>query len=623
MFEKIFNSLSGLKVTVVGGIFLIISLIFILAKITPAFDPIWLTIVICGYPLLYLAITRLYKNEGIHKISSALLIVIAMAASIFIGESFAAGEIAFIMAIGGILEDKTIDRAQKGIRKLINLTPDNGRVIIDGKEETLPIKEINKNSILRVLPGETIPIDGTIISGNTSIDQSVMTGESLPVDKQIGDSVFSGTINRYGTIDIITTKVGDDSSLQKLIRLVKEAENSKAPTQRIVDRWAAWLVPAALIISVLTYIGTKDVTRAVTILVVFCPCALVLATPTSIMAAIGQATKYGVIVKSGEALEAMGKVNIVAFDKTGTLTHGNLKVSDIITFEQNVDEDKLLKLCASIESRSEHPIGKAIVHEARDRDMRLEDVENFSMIPGKGVNGEVSGELIFCGNMSYYKENSLNETADLNKALKKLRSEGKAIIIVFNTNKLLGIVALSDTLRESSEKVIKGLKNLDTSSILLTGDHKQTGTFFADKIGIEHVYSELLPEEKLDKINELKKTGNIVSMIGDGVNDAPALKAADVGIAMGTFGSDIAIEAANIALMGDDVSKVPYLKRLSVATVRLIKINIILSMTVNVIAIILSVVGILNPVTGALVHNVSSILIVLNAVFLYDRNFID
>jgi len=619
---KTFEFLSGLKMTIIGGIFLVASLILMLMNITVLFDPAWVTVLICGLPLLYLAISRIIFNRGISKISSALLISIAMIASIVIGELFAAGEVAFIMAIGGILEDKTAQRAKKGIKQLISLAPERGRRIVDGNEEMTPVEQIKKDDVLRVLPGEAIPMDGEIVSGNTSVDQSIITGESLPVDKTAGDSVFCGTINRFGSIDIKATKVGEDSSLQKLIRMVQEAENNKAPMQRIVDKWAAWLVPVALAIAVITYLITWDIVRAVTILVVFCPCALALATPTSIMAAIGQATKHGVIIKSGDALERMGKVDTVAFDKTGTLTHGNLAVSDVISFDTGMSDNDLLSLTASAESYSEHPLGKAIVTHAKELGVTIQPISDFRMIPGKGVSAGVGGRNVLCGSSSWLRENSVEIGDNISASLERLRKQGKATVLVSNGGNCKGIVALSDTLRAAAKNMVQELKQTRATAVLLTGDNRQAADYFAEQVGIESVYAELLPAQKVERIQELQKEGRNVCMIGDGVNDAPALKTADVGVAMGSMGSDIAIEAADIALMGDDISKIPYLKRLSNATVRLIKFNISLSMLINFAAIILSVLALLNPITGALVHNVGSVLVVLNAALLYDRKYI-
>ena len=622
MTKKAADFLMGIPMTIVGGLFILASLGLMLTDITVGFDPTWITVAICGLPLLYLAISRIINNKGISKISSALLISIAMIAAIFIGDLFAAGEVAFIMAIGGILEDKTAERAQKGLKKLISLAPQQGRrIITDGKEETVKAEEIRRNDRIRILPGETIPVDGEIISGNTSVDQSVITGESLPVDKAVGDSVFCGTINRFGAIDIKATKIGADSSLQKLIRMVQEAENNKAPMQRITDKWASWLVPVALLIAVITYIATTDIVRAVTVLVVFCPCALVLATPTAIMAAIGQATKYGVIIKSGDALERMGKVDCITFDKTGTLTYGNLAVSDIISFAPELSENELLSLTASVEVLSEHPLAKAIAAYAKEQSAAILSVNDFAMIPGKGVRANVQGEIILCGNRKWLEECNVEFDDTVSEPLKHLREQGKAAIVVAKENKCIGVIALSDTLRENAKSMIQELNHMHTEVVLLTGDHAQTANYFAEQVGITSVHSELLPEEKAKEIQRLQQAGKNICMIGDGVNDAPALKTANVGVAMGSMGSDIAVEAADIALMSDDISKIPYLKRLSNATVKTIKFSICLSLTINFAAIILSVIGLLTPTTGALVHNGGSVLVVLIAARLYDRKF--
>lgn len=608
--------------TIVGGVFLAASLVIMLTGIKVPVDPAWVTVIICGFPLLYLAITRLIFQRWV---SSALLITIAMVASVFINELFAAGEVAFIMAIGAILEEKTVARAKKGINKLISLTPQQGRRIVTengvSSEEVVPVETIRKGDLLRVFPGEAIPVDGVITFGNTSVDQSVMTGESLPVDKKTGDEVFCGTMNRFGSIDIQATKVGEDSSLQKMIAMVKEAENKKAPMQRIVDKWATWLVPIALLIAAGAYFFTSDIVRAVTVLVVFCPCALALATPTSIMAAIGQATKHGVLIKSGEALEIMGKTHCIAFDKTGTLTFGNLQVSDVITFTGNAGKDKLLQLTASAEMRSEHPLGKAIVGYAKDSEIGLTEPSDFQMIPGKGVIATVDGKTVICGNSSYLEESGITLSGEVQAALNALRSEGKASVLVAADKQCLGIVALSDAIRPSAKDIVEKLQQMNTEVVLLTGDNKQAAAYLAYQAGITNVYAELLPAGKVESIEALQQSGKKVCMIGDGVNDAPALKTADVSVAMGKVGSDIAIEAADIALIGDDISKIPYLKRLSNATLGNIKLNITLSMALNFVAIILSVMGVLNPVTGALVHNAGSVLVVLNAALLYDRKF--
>lgn len=619
--EKAEEFLSSIPMTIIGGIFLGISLVCMLMGIELPVNPAWVPIIISGIPILYGALTALFCEK---TISSELLVSTAIAASVAIGEIFAAGEIAFIMAIGEILEDITVNRAKKGISQLIKLSPQQGRKIIkeNGKttEKIVPIEEIYKDDILRVLPGEMIPVDGKIIFGNSSVDQSIMTGESLPIDKTIGDEVFCGTVNCDGSIDIIATKIGEDSSLQKLIRMVKEAEENKAPMQRIVDKWAGWLVPAALIIAVAAYFITSDIIRAVTVLVVFCPCALALATPTSIMAVVGQAAKNGVLIKSGEALEKMGKVNCIAFDKTGTLTFGKLKISDIIT-TSSATENELLKLACSSEKRSEHPLGKAIVEHGKKQNVEFLEMEDFKMILGKGIAAKIENNEIYCGNSRFLQEQGIILDENIESILENIRKQGKVSILVGKNREYIGIIALSDTIRPTAKEIVVKLKNMGTRVVLLTGDHKQTADYFAEEVGIENVYSELLPAEKVTYIKKLEEDGNKVCMIGDGVNDAPALKTADVGVSMASMGTDIAVEASDIALMGDNIEKIPYLKKLSTATIKTIKFNITASMVINLAAIILSVMGLLNPITGALVHNVGSVLVVLNAALLYDRKF--
>lgn len=621
MLKKINDFLASIPMTVVGGVFLATSLVLSLTGNELPIDPAWVSVIICGIPLLYLSVWRMIYNHGISKISSALLITIAMIAAIAIGDLFAAGEVAFIMATGAILEEKTTERAKKGLKKLISLTPQQGRRISRGKEEMIATEDIKMNDILRVLPGETIPVDGEIIEGTTSVDQSIMTGESLPVDKTVGNSVFCGTINHFGTIDIRASKLGEDSSLQKLIHMVEEAENKKAPMARIADKAASWLVPVALLIAIAAFFVTKDIVRAVTVLVVFCPCALVLATPTAIMAAIGQATKHGIIIKSGESLEQMGKVDTVAFDKTGTLTNGSLVVKDIYPFADDMDKSLLLKLTASAESYSEHPLAKAITAYAKEKKAELFEVGDFYMIPGKGISAVIRGEKLFCGNAAFLKEQRIEISNMAEQILEQFRSEGKAVILVADTQKLLGTVTLSDTLRDTSANMIERLRKTGTHAVLLTGDHKQTAEYFAKQVGITDVHSGLLPEQKISEITALQKAGKTVCMIGDGVNDAPALKTADVSVAMGAMGSDIAVEAADIILMSDDIAKIPYLKRLSNACVKTIKFSISLSLFINFVAIALSLLGLLTPTTGALVHNCGSCLVVLIAALLYDRKF--
>lgn len=666
MLKKWNDILAGTPMTMVGAVFLVLSFVLPRAGVALPVDPAWATVVICGYPLLYLALWRVVHNPGISKISSALLIVIAMAAAVMIGDLFAAGEVGFIMELGAILEDRTTEGAKKGLKQLISLAPAQGRRVAEGGEEMIPAEEIRQGDILRILPGEKIPVDGVIVKGETSVDQSIMTGESLPVDKGQGEELFCGTVNCFGSVDMRATKVGEDSSLQKLIRMVQEAEQRQAPMQRIADRCASWLVPVALLIAVAAGLVTGDIVRAVTVLVVFCPCALVLATPTAIMAAIGQATKHGVIIKSGEALEKMGRVDTVAFDKTGTLTFGRLQVSDVRVFEEGVAEHELLSLdpkslagdqkavrlaqpdqlsmglknptedleaaglaetallslAASAEAKSEHPLARAIVAYAGERGISLEEAESFQMEAGKGVVATVRGRQLFCGNETFLREKGADIGQEAQSCLETIRAQGKAAVLVAEGGSCIGVLALSDELRPEASDMVGRLAHLHTKAMLLTGDHQRAAAYFADQAGITEVCAGLLPGEKAETVRTFQEQGHVVCMIGDGVNDAPALKTADVGVAMGSMGSDIAVEAADIALMGDDISKIPYLKRLSNATVKTIKCSIALSMAINFVAVACSALGLLTPTTGALVHNAGSCLVVLIAALLYDRKFL-
>lgn len=622
MLKRVNDFLAGIPMTIAGGVFLVASLILSLLDVTIPIDPAWAAVIISGLPLIYLALWRVVHNKGIAKISSALLISIAMIAAIAIGDLFAAGEVAFIMALGAILEEKTTQRARKGLKKLMSLVPKTARLISNGKEERVPLAKINVGATLRILPGESIPVDGKIVSGTTSIDQSVMTGESLPVDKSIGDEVFSGTVNLYGSVDIVAVKVGKDSTLEQMIRLVEEADEKKAPIQRIADRWASWLVPVALIIAILAYAFTGNIARAVTVLVVFCPCALVLATPTAIMAAIGQATKNGVIIKSGEALEKMGKVDTIAFDKTGTLTYGKPSVSDVVVLNQALSSKEFISLAASAEKRSEHPLAKALIDYASSNEMEILETEAFSMEAGKGIRAGVAGKDVICGNRRLMDECSISiQVAEEDMTI--LGNQGKAMIIVAVDGLVSGLIGFSDELRAESKDMLSILSGMNIRSVLLTGDNAKAAGYMASRLDLDlsEVRSDLLPSNKVDAVSDLQKAGRVVAMIGDGVNDAPALKTADVGVAMGAMGSDIAVEAADVALMGDDISRIPYLKRLSNATVNTIKLSITLSLCINMVAIALSLLGLLTPTTGALVHNAGSVFVVLIAALLYDRKF--
>jgi P-type Cu+ transporter len=601
-------------------LFLIISVISLLISFLHIgnlqIDAAWIAIILCGLPIIKGAVEGLIQE---FDIKADVLVALALVASILIGQIFAAGEVAFIMTLGALLEERTVAKARAGIEKLVHLTPRTARVVRNGVEIMLPAEQVQVGDMLRVLAGETIAVDGIIISGQTSINQSVMTGESLPVDKGVDDEVFSGTVNQFGTFDMKATKVGEDSSLQRMIRLVESADASKAKIVGMADRWATWIVVIALVSAAGTWFVTGEIIRSVTILVVFCPCALVLATPTAIMAGIGNATKYGILIREGDALERLSKVTRIAFDKTGTLTYGKPAVVAVQSFNADISSEKLLELTASAELRSEHPLGKAIAAYFRTTsNTTLEEPQEFVMVAGRGVKAIVSGNTIFAGNTELLVENSVVISQDMLDKASRHKNDGCTIIYVAINGCETGFVALSDTMRKDSIEVIKKLQSLNVESILLTGDNPQAASHIAKSVGITNFHSECLPEDKMSAIELYQNKNEMVCMVGDGINDAPALKKAYVGVAMGGIGSDIAVDAADIALVSDDIKSIPHLLSLSQKTMTTIKWNLALSMILNFAAIILAMTGILNPILGALVHNVGSVAVIINSALLLN-----
>ncbi|SFU31091.1 heavy metal translocating P-type ATPase [Butyrivibrio sp. M55] len=593
---------------VIGGISLILSLLDSRLHFNPfPFDIAWAAIILCGIPIILEAIIGLITR---FDIKADVLVSLALIASVCIHEDFAAGEVAFIMQLGSLLEDLTVARARAGIEKLVHLTPQTARVIKDGTERIVPAEQVQVDDLIRVLPGETIPVDGIITSGQTSINQAVMTGESLPVDKTVGDEVSSGTVNQFGAFEMKAAKVGEDSSIQRMIKLVQSADADKAKIVGLADRWATWIVVIALSAAALTWIFTGEIIRAVTILVVFCPCALVLATPTAIMAAIGNATKHGFLVREGDALERLARVSRITFDKTGTLTYGVPKVTAVKSVS-NYTEDDVYRLAASAEKLSEHPLGKAIV-KSYGKDIPVPT--DFHMEPGEGVTAKVDGITVRAGNEKMIRNAGLDLPVSMD--IKKYLEQGSTVIYVGTDQETIGYIVLSDTLREEAGEMIQKTRALGITPVLLTGDNEQAAGHIAGKLGIENITANCMPEDKLKEIGNLQSGGNRVLMIGDGINDAPALKKANVGIAMGGVGSDIAVDAADIALVDDEIKELPHLLALSKRMMTTIKINLTFSMTLNFLAITLAITGTLGPVIGALVHNAGSVAVIINSALL-------
>lgn len=595
---------------VIGGIALALS--FLKVDVLP-FDVAWIAIILCGIPIILEAIIGLVTE---FDIKADVLVSIALIASVCIGENFAAGEVAFIMQLGALLEDLTVARARAGIEKLVSLTPQTARVIRQGKELTIPAKDVVVGDVLRVLPGESVPVDGIILSGETSIDQAVMTGESMPVDKQVGDEVSSGTTNLFGSFEMKAVKVGQDSSIQRMVQLVQSADAGKAKIVGIADRWATWIVVIALTASVLTWLVTGQIIRAVTILVVFCPCSLVLATPTAIMAAIGNATKHGFLVKAGNALERLATVSVVTFDKTGTLTYGTPEVTQVKSVDSRFSEEELYRITASAEQYSEHPLGKAIVKCYKKKYKDFLNTDKFQMITGKGVQVHIDNRQVLVGNQEMMETEGISLSREIMTGIQAHQTDGSTLIYVAVEGKIAGYLALSDTMRPESAGTIDALKDSGIEPVLLTGDNKNTAEHIGGLLHIDTIHANCLPEDKLSWITDYQNQKRQVCMIGDGINDAPSLKTATVGIAMGGIGSDIAVDAADIALVNDEIEELPHLINLSKRMMLTIKCNLAFSMGLNFVAIILAMTGILNPIVGALVHNAGSVLVIVNSAIL-------
>lgn len=652
-------------------VFLIVSSIALLMSLLVPFDwpidPAWIAVVLCGFPIVSEAIIGLVTK---FDIKADVLVSLALIASLIIGEYFAAGEVAVIMQLGALLEEITVAKARAGIERLIDLSPQTARIVEKGVEHLVAVDEVKVDDQCRVLPGETIPVDGIIVEGHTSVDESVMTGEPLPVDKTIYDEVKSGTVNQFGAFTMKATRVGEDSSLARMIALVQSADAGKAKIVRLADRWATWIVVIALVSALATWAVTGEIIRAVTILVVFCPCALVLATPTAIMAAIGNLTKWGVLVREGDALERLARVKCVAFDKTGTLTWGKPEVEKVCA-KGTESPDELFWLAASAESLSEHPLGKALVESYQSQrtaspqgerelgERKPEEKESlqekdqvlkasgqkslaepesdslavseskllatsgykplavpssFEMVPGRGIKTVINERLVLAGSFDFMREEGV-KNCEMPEA-SSYEKQGCTLVYIALDGYLAGFIAMADQVRKDSRRTVEAIEDLAIVPVLLTGDHRQAAYRIAEIVGVREVRAECLPEDKLTAIQTYEQEGSYVCMVGDGINDAPALKRAYVGVAMGGVGSDIAVDAADIALVRDDIVALPHMLALSRRMMTTIKLNMTFSMTLNFVAIILAMLGILNPVVGALVHNAGSVLVIVNSALL-------
>ena len=618
--------------TLRDGILLALSAAALLASFAGAepfgFDMAWVAVLFSGALIVCGAFLALVRE---HDIRADLLVSLALIASLAIGEIFAAGEIAFIMQLGAFLEEYTVGRARAGIERLVALAPQMAWRVREGKAEEVRADEVAVGDRLRVLAGEKIPADGRIVTGRTAVDEAVLTGESMPVDKNPGDEVKSGTLNQFGTFEMIAEKVGEDMALTRLIRLVQEADAGKAKIVRLADRWATWIVVFALAASLLAQYITGDVLRAVTVLVVFCPCALVLATPTAVMAAIGNAARRGFLVKEGDALERLSSVTAVAFDKTGTLTNGTPRVQTITPLADGWSDGRVLAAAAALESHSEHPLGKAIVachaeksaaagigRERSDMDELLAAASpTVDVLPGEGIVARSKGAVcLAAGNARLLRRLGIRLAERAEEASLRCLDEGAAIVYLVEGDAVVGLIALADAVRTGAKRMVRRLQEEGLRPVLLTGDNERAAAAVAQSLAIEEVHAHLLPEDKLAAIEELAKDGSPTAMIGDGINDAPALKRAFVGIAMGRSGDGIAAEAADIAITQGSVEELSHLFALSRHLMKTIRRNIAFSLALNFLAIALAVTGEIGPVLGALIHNTGSILVIISSALL-------
>jgi Cd2+/Zn2+-exporting ATPase len=536
----------------------------------------------------------------------------ATAAALIIGQYSAAAVVAVLLLLGSMLEEFVSARAGNALADLSKLLPDRVTVRRDGEDRVVPLSEVTSGDLVLIRSGERIPVDGIVERGSAAINQAAITGESLPVEKQEGDLVYAGTLNELGALEVCASKVGTETTLGQIRRMVEEAQEKKAPIERILNRYAKFYTPAALILGALVWWWSGDILRAITILIVFCPCVMVLATPTALVASIGNAALRGSLVKRGATVEALAKVTAVAFDKTGTLTFGQPRLTRVLPLG-DPSESELLRLAAMAEKLSEHPLGRAVVQEAFSRNVAVPDPEAFTILPGLGVRARAAEAEIYIGRPQLLVSQGIVIDSQLEAHITKEASGGRTVILVAREGVIIGLLVLEDTLRPEASQVTKRLLKLGIRTVLVTGDNRITAERIAGELGISEVHAEVLPAQKVEIVTSLQKEGHQVAFVGDGVNDGPALATANVGIAMGLAGTDVALETAEIALLSDDLTKLPHLLSLSRQAMRAIKQNLIFSLSVLSIAVGLAIPGILAPVTGALLHELSSIPVIANS----------
>lgn len=599
----------------IGFVFLLIVLSF--TGITNSLTAIdlfsVLAVIIGGYPLIKHACLDL-KGKAI---TADVFMALGVMAATAIGEFRSAAIIAFFMLISEFIDSFTIEKSRKAIKDLMDMAPKTARVKKGDTEVDVPVEEVKKGDIVVVRPGEKIPVEGIIISGRGSINQSPITGESIPVEKKEGDTVYAATINQLGVLFIKVTHTGEDTTYARIIKLVEEAESSKAPVQRIADKFASYFTPAILAIATLTFLFTWKITNAIAVIVVACPCTVAIATPLAVVASMGRAAKKGIIIKGGRYLEALAKVNTIVMDKTGTVTMGDPVVTDIKGFAEHCDEE-IISCAAALERYSEHPLAKAIIKKASEMAVAVPEPEQYKVIPGMGIQAVVNGKTIILGSREMLRDKNIILSEGIEKYIIEKEEEGKTALLLSHDGIVCGVICVADVVREESIEAIASLKRLGFDDpIMLTGDNPRTASAIASSLGIKNVKAQLLPEDKLNTIKELASRGKRVLMVGDGINDAPALAQAHVGIAMGAVGSDAAIEASDVALMRDEWRQIPEAVIIGRKTFNVIKQNLTLGIVFNLVGITLASTGILSPAMAAVAHVMPDMLVFLNSLRLF------
>ena len=561
-----------------------------------------------GLPLFKMA----YLDLRAGSITSEVAMALGMIAALLIGEFTSAAVIAFFMLIAEFLDEFTINKSRSAIRELVETSPKKAVVKRGDVEKEVDIGEVKVGDVVVVKSGEKIPVDGLVVAGRASVNQAPITGESMPVEKGVGDEVFTGTIDELGVIQIKTTKIGTDTVLARIVELVGEAEQSKAPIEKVADRFATYFVPLVLVAAVLTFTITRNINSSIAVVVVACPCAIALATPLAVVASIGNAAKNGVIIKGGIYLEELGKADTVVMDKTGTLTTGEPRVTGIKGFDVHDSRD-ILALAATAEKHSEHPMARSILRAAEEHDIEIPEHQECQVVRGKGIIAICDGQTLIMGNRELIRENAVGIPERVESYVAHEEENGKTVMLIAHSDEVCGAISVSDDLRENAIRAIGELKDRGVKLIMLTGDNPRTASAIAKQIGMDEVFAEMLPEGKVDVVKRLMESGYRVVMVGDGINDAPALAQASVGIAMGAAGTDAAVEAADIALMTDDLTKIPEVINIGDRTFRVIKQNITASIIFNIIGVTLASVGLLSPTAAALAHTVPELLLFLNS----------